>query len=154
MKRIEILNKEIIKTCLDEYLNQSAELRYIKRLQVINFLLENEGSSCNTAAKTFNVSPKAVQNWVNKINDTGDIQSLRDQPGKGRKTRLTKSQLNQIEKVVKRNPEKVGLKAKQWNGTLLLEYINQTLGVELKIRQCQRMLQKSGVASPSGRPWD
>lgn len=154
MKHLEILNKDVIKTCLDEYLNQSAELRYIKRLQVINFLLENDDTSCNAAARIFNVSPKAVQNWVNKINDTGDIQSLRDQPGKGRKTRLTKSQLNQIEMVVKSNPEKVGFKAKQWNGTLLLEYINQKLGVELKIRQCQRMLQKFGVASPSGRPWD
>jgi transposase len=154
MKKIEILNKQSIKTCLDTYLNQTAQLRFIQRLQVINYLIENDDVSCITAGKTFNVSPKAVQNWVNKINETCDIESLRDQPGKGRKTRLTKDQLVQIEKAVKGNPEKVGMKAKQWNGALLAEYITKKLGVELQLRQCQRMLQKFGVASPSGRPWN
>lgn len=154
MKTIEILNKDAIKTYLDDYLNQSAESRYLKRLQILSYLIENEEASCNSVAKLFNVSPKAVQNWVNKINQTGNIQSLRDQPGKGRKTRLTKNQLALIEKAVKISPEKAGLKAKQWNGTLLAEYITEKLGVELKIRQCQRMLQKFGVASPSGRPWN
>jgi transposase len=154
MKRIKILNKQLIKTSLDSYLNQSAELRFVQRLQVISFLIENDDASCITAGKTFNVSPKAVQNWVNRINKTDDIQSLRDQPGQGRKSRLTKQQLAQIEIAVKDNPEKVGMKGKQWNGTVLAEYINKQLGVELQLRQCQRMLQKLGVSSQSGRPWN
>ena len=152
MKKIEINNKDIIKTYLDEYLNQNAESRYIKRLQIVDYLLQNENASCNSAAQIFNVSPKAVQNWINKINETGNLESLRDQPGKGRKTRLTKEQKKQIENVLKNSPQKAGLKGVQWNGALLLEYIKQKIGVELKIRQCQRILQNFGVATTSGRP--
>jgi len=152
MKVIEILHKDVIKTTLDEYLNQNAESRYIKRLQIINYIMENEGVSCNSAAKIFNVSPKAVQNWVNKINETKDIETLRDQPGKGRKTRLTQIQLKKIENVVKKSPEKVGLNAKQWNGALLSKYITQKLDVDLKVRQCQRLLKNYGVPCQTGRP--
>ena len=152
MKKTEIINKDIIKTYLDEYLNQNAESRYIKRLQIVDYLLQNENASCTSAAQIFNVSPKAVQNWINKINETGNLESLRDQPGKGRKTRLTKEQQSQIEKVLKNSPKKAGIKGNQWNGTLLVEYIRQKIGVELKIRQCQRMLQNFGAASSSGRP--
>lgn len=152
MKSIEVLHKDAIKATLDAYLNQNAESRYIRRLQIINYIMENEDVSCNAAAKIFNVSPKAVQNWVNKINITKDIETLRDQPGKGRKTRLTQAQLTKIGKVVKRTPGKVGLNAKQWNGTLLSKYITQNLGVDLKIRQCQRLLKNYGVEGPTGRP--
>lgn len=152
MKKTEINNKDIIKTYLDEYLKQNAESRYIKRLQIVDYLLHNENTSCNSAAQIFNVSPKAVQNWINKINETGNLESLRDQPGKGRKTRLTKEQQSQIEKVLKNSPKKAGLKGNQWNGALLVEYIKQKIGIELKIRQCQRILQNFGVARSSGRP--
>jgi transposase len=79
------------------------------------------------------------------------MQSLRDQPGSDRKTRLTKSQLTQIEKVVKAAHHKAGMRGQHWNGSILAEYIHKKMGVELKIRQCQRMFQKLGVAGPSGR---
>lgn len=152
MRKTEIKHKDVFQTYLDEYLNRDAESRYMKRLQIVDYLLHNEGASCNAAAKLFNVSPKAVQIWVNKINETGDLESLRDQPGKGRKTRMTTAQQAQIEKALRTSPKKAGLKGKEWNGAILVEYIQQKIGIELKIRQCQRILQKYGAATSSGRP--
>ncbi|MGH2643461.1 MAG: helix-turn-helix domain-containing protein [Chitinophagaceae bacterium] len=152
MKKVKILYKNTIKTKLDEYLNQNAEVRFMQRLQVIQFLIDHEQESCISAGKIFNISPRAILNWVHKLNKTGDIESLRDQPGKGRKTRLTKAQVTKIEKAVKSKPSKSGINAKQWTGELLAKYITTKFGIELQGRQCQRILQRSGVANARGRP--
>lgn len=153
MKKLEINNSDIITAKAKKYLNKDAESRFMQRVQVIQYLAENKDQSCIDAGKLFNVSAKAVLKWIKKVNETGDLECLREKAGRGRKTKLTKEQLVQIEKAVRDNPEKVGMKSKQWNGALLAEYINKKLGVELQIRQCQRMLLKLGVASQSGRPW-
>lgn len=154
MKKIEIDNSDIITAKAKKYLNKDAESRFLQRVQVIQYLAENKDQSCIDAGKLFNVSAKAVLKWIKKVNETSDLECLREKAGRGRKTRLTKVQLAQIEKAVKDNPEKVGIKAKEWNGSLLAEYITQQLGVELQLRQCQRMMQRLGVSSQSGRPWN
>ena len=154
MKKLEIHNSDIIKAQAKEYLNKDAEIRFMQRVQIIQYLAEHKDQSCISAGELFNLSPKAILKWIKKVNESGNLESLREKSGRGRKTGLTKDQIATIEKVIKDKPEKVGLKAEQWTGALLAKYITEELGVEMQTRQCQRMLQRFGVSNQRGRPWN
>jgi len=80
------------------------------------------------------------------------LECLWEKPGRGRKTSLTKVQLTKIEKVLKEKSEKVGIKAPQWTGALLADYITNELSVSLQTRHCQRLLQRFGYSNLRGRP--
>jgi len=152
MQKTVLLNKNTIKSEIEVYLKSNEEARFIHRLQVLHYIADNEQTSCEVAGKLFNTSSKAILNWMNKVNETGDIQSLRDQPGKGRKTQLTEKDLQTIEQSLKKHPTTVGISADIWNGKTLAEYVLKKTGIKLQERQCQRILQKMGSANKKGRP--
>jgi transposase len=152
MKKIVLNNKNSIKSKIEAYLKDNGELRFIHRLQVLHYMAENEQVSCQQVGKLFNTSPRAIFNWVNKVNQTGDIEVLKDQPGKGRKTKLTQAHKKTIAQALKKNPSSVGLSSDKWNGKLLSEYILQITGITLQERQCQRLLLKMGRSNERGRP--
>lgn len=152
MQRTVLLNKNIIKSEIEAYLKGNEEVRFIHRLQVLHYMADNEQTSCELTGKLFNTSSKAILNWVNKVNQTGDIQSLRDQPGKGRKTQLAEKDLRTIGQSLKKHPATLGLSADNWNGKTLAEYVLKITGIKLQERQCQRMLHKMGFSNKKGRP--
>ena len=152
MQKIVFNNKNVIKSKIEAYLKGNEELRFLHRLQVLHYMAENDQVSCEQAGKLFNTSPRAIFNWVNKINHTGDIETLKDQPGKGRKTRVTQAHKRTIAQVLKKNPSSVGISSDKWNGKALSEYILEKTGLTLQERQCQRILQKMGCSNPKGRP--
>jgi transposase len=152
MQKTIFQNRNIIKSKIESYLTQNAEARFLYRLQILHYLAVHEDQSCITAGEIFNASPRAILNWLKKINETGDIESIRDKPGKGRKTKLTQSQINQIMKALQNPPAKVGLREDKWNGKNLSKYISEKMGITLQGRQCQRLLLKMGVSNKSGRP--
>ena len=152
MRKIVFNNKNVIKSQIEAYLKDNGELRFIHRLQVLHYMAENEQVSCQQVGKLFNTSPRAIFNWVNKVNQTGDIEVLKDQPGKGRKTKLTQAHKRIIAQALKKNPSNLGLSSDMWNGKSLSEYILQITGITLQERQCQRLLQKMGRSNERGRP--
>lgn len=154
MRKLDIENSDIITAKAKTYLNKDAETRFMQRVQVIQFLAENKDQSCIDAGKLFNISPKAILKWIKKVNETGDLECLREKPGRGRKTRLTTAQIATIEKAIKATPEKAGIKAEKWTGASLAKYITEKLGVEMQSRQCQRMLQRYGISNQPGRPFN
>jgi transposase len=151
MRILTIKNKNLIEADIKACLAKTAESRFLQRLTILQYIIEHDQSSIS-AAEVFNVSHRTVLNWVNKINETGDIESIRDKPGKGRKTRLTSVQLDQIKKAVNAEPRMSGIKADSWNGKTLAQYITNNIGTTLQPRQSQRLLAKLGSANKPGRP--
>lgn len=151
MRILTIKNKYLIEANIKTYLAKNAESRFMQRLMILQYIIEHDQSSIS-AAEVFNVSHRTVLNWVNKINETGDFESVRDKPGKGRKTRLTSAQLDQIKKAVNAEPRISGIEADSWNGKTLAKYITNKIGTTLQPRQSQRLLAKFGSANKPGRP--
>lgn len=152
MQKTEIENQNVIKSKIKSYLAEKAEVRFLQRLLILQYLIEHKEQSCITAGEIFHVSPRAILNWVKKVNETGELESIRDKPGKGRKTKLTSAQLDQIKKNLKEGPDKVGIKSEKWDGNTLSKYITQKMGITLQGRQCQRLLLKFGSSNKRGRP--
>lgn len=152
MNRTVFKDRNLIKSKIEDYLTQNAETRFLHRLQILHYLAIHEDQSCITAGEIFNASPRAILNWLKKVNETGDLESIRDRPGKGRKTKLTQSQISRIKKVLQNPPAKAGFKDDKWNGKNLSKYITEKISITLQDRQCQRLLLKIGVANKRGRP--
>ena len=53
---------------------------------------EKEEESCDSIGALFGNSPRTVSNWINRINERGDIESLRSKKQTGRPSRLSEEQ--------------------------------------------------------------
>jgi len=113
--------------------------------------LNNEDNNCNTVASLFNNSPRTLSNWVHKLNESGDINVLRDKPKRGRQPRLNSEQLEHIKAILQDPPSKVGLADNLWDGKTLSYYIEQRFSIKLGVRQCQRVFHKLGFSLKRAR---
>ena len=139
MKRLILQNKEGVVSQIHRYLGDNPEAKFIHRLQVLLLFAGKEDESCDSLGALFGNSPRSVSNWIKRVNQTGEIESLRGAPSPGRPSRLTKEQKEEIRKALQDIPGKYGMSDKQWNGRNLSLYISRQYGIVLKIRSCQRL---------------
>jgi Transposase and inactivated derivatives len=149
MMRLLLDNKTDVINQIRDYLEMSAEAKFIHRLQAILLFAESEKGSCNGVGASFGNSPRSVSNWVKRINRTGTIESLRSKPQSGRPTRLSQAQRVEIKTVLQDLPEKQGMSGRRWGGKNLSSYIRLRYGIEMEIRTCQRLLKELGISSSS-----
>jgi len=140
MKRLVIENKNSIVHQIRCYLENNSEAKFIHRLQVILLFADSEDHSCDSLGALFENSPRSISNWIKKVNQTGDIESLRSITPSGRPTRLSEVQKEEIKIVLQALPEKQGMQGRQWNGRNLSSYISQHYGIALQVRSCQRLI--------------
>ncbi len=144
MKRLSIKKPEEVKRQILEYLHSSEELKFSHKLHGILLLLENENTNCSEVARLYGSTPQTLTGWVHKLNqgEGGNIDVLRDKMKPGRNTRLSKDQIQNIKYVLEKNPKRYGIDSPKWDGKTLAAYLDKKYGVHLKIRMCQRWLQK------------
>jgi len=142
MKRLELKNHHGIVNQIRRYIENNSEAKFIHRLQVVLLFASSENESCDSLGSLFGNSPRSISNWIKRVNQTGDIESLRSKPQMGRPARLTKSQKDEIKSVLRELPAKHDVQGKRWNGSILSLYISRRYGIQLKVRSCQRLLHK------------
>jgi transposase len=103
------------------------------------------GLSSRQVARIYAVSFKQVTNWVHRFENEG-IEGLYDLPGRGRKSILSQSDLEDIRHVVLNSaPGEFGYSQKRWSGPLLLEWINKKYNTQYKNSQIYKLLERIGV---------
>jgi transposase len=140
MKRLVLEDKDSILNQIRSYLENDPEAKFIHRLQVILLFASKDEESCDSLGSMFGNSPRSISNWIKRVNQTGNIESLRSKSGSGRPSRLTQEQKNEIRTVLQQLPEIQGIQGKSWNGKNLSSFISQRYGITLQIRACQRIL--------------
>lgn len=154
MKRLEIKNQELIKYRILQYFQSSEDLKLSYRLHCILMLIEDKGLSCSEVARMHGTTPQTVARWIHAFNNTNaDIHILKDKDRPGRNTRITKSELNIISDVLNDPPDKYGIIAQKWEGKTLSIFLKQRFNIDLKTRQCQRIMKDLGFANKRGRDW-
>ena len=109
MKRLVIKDKEGIKKKIQDYFVGNEEARFIHRLHGVLLFSEKEDESCDSIGALFGNSPRTVSNWINRINATGDIESLRSKKQPGRPSSLSEKQRQELQEVIQESPEKHGI---------------------------------------------
>ncbi len=89
---------------------------------------------------------------MHKINKNNNINILKDKKKPGRKTRLNTEQQNFIKESLIKHPSEFGLNANIWSGKILSHFIKEQFGIDLKVRQCQRLFHKLNFSLKRARP--
>jgi transposase len=152
MKRLVVKDKASIKEKIQRYFSGNEESKFIHRLHGVLLFVEKEDESCDSIGALFGNSPRTVSNWLKRINETGDLESLRSKKQTGRPSRLSEKQREELRVILQESPEKHGITSNLWDGKSLSAYIKNQYGVVLETRACQRLFHKLGFSLKRARP--
>jgi len=149
MKTIHISDAETVILILQDEIRRSYEARYDHRLHAL--LLVAQGMSCRQAANLLGDSPRSIAYWANRFEAEG-LSGLADADRPGRPRRLKEHHLHEIQEALRSSPSQYGFSANLWDGKLLSHFIYERFGVELGVRQCQRLFRQFGFRFRKPRP--
>src|SRR5438309_10236638 len=135
---------------LQQEIQRSEESRYHHRLHGV--LLVAQGMTCPDAARILGDAPRSVENWVHRFERDG-LAGLTEGERSGRPSRLDEEQVREINRVLGAKPSDAGMQANVWDGKTLSAWIEKTYGVQLGVRQCQRLFRQFEFRLRKPRPW-
>jgi len=149
MRKLEVVDREIMQIAVQQEIQRSEESRYDHRLHGV--LLVTHGMSCTQVAGYLGQSPVTVQRWVQRFNDSG-FAGLAEGERSGRPRRITEVQWEEIEQALRESPRTLGYAQNLWDGKLLSHHLQVTYGIDLGVRQCQRLFRAMGFRRRKPRP--
>jgi transposase len=151
MQKLTIHEPKKIERQINLLINNDAESKFIYRLCSLKMFINDSSCSAEKLGYIMQASPRTIANWIHSINDTGQINVLRDKEKPGRNSRLTDEQLLEIQDAIQQHPTAVGVDANLWDGKSLSHFIKKKYNILLKVRQCQRIFKKLGFTLKRGR---
>lgn len=145
MKRLLIKDKESIREQIQRYFTANDEAKFIHRLHAILLFTEKEEESCDSAGALLGNSPRTISNWIKRINETGDITSLRSKKQAGRPSRLSEARRQELKLITAEPPKEHGMDGNKWDGKNLSSYIEVQYGITMRKRTCQRLFHQLGI---------
>jgi transposase len=136
MRPITLSTPEHSRAVLQQEINRHQDARYDHRLHCV--LLVASGMSCEQTAGLFGDSPRTLVNWVRRFDRQG-LAGLAEGNHSGRPSRLTAEQLEEVRAWVRQPPAAVEVDANLWDGKSLAAGLQQHYGVQMSVRQCQRL---------------
>jgi len=149
MKRIQIEDKEIMQEAIQQEILRNEDSRYDHRLHGV--LLVSKGMSCYQTGEFLGHDSTTIQRWVNDFNQIG-FSGLFDKERTGRPTSLNAHQLEKLGKDLRKQPKIFGYSQNMWDGKLLAYHLKNQYGIEVGVRQCQRIFHKFGFRRRKPRP--
>ena len=129
-------------------MSSTDESRFLFRVFAVNMVLSGTPASQVSASTGF--TKAAVIGWV-KTGDEQGFDALRPQKRPGRPAKLTEDQRKAIDAVIQTEPKEHGLKV--WDGPSLSSYFKSQYGVDIGIRQCQRLFHTLGFSHIRPQPY-
>lgn len=149
MRPLTIADAPMAVLALQDEIRRTDESRYDHRLHAV--LLVAQGMTCRQAAAVLGDAPRTLEYWVRGFERSG-LAGLQEGSRPGRPRRLTEEHLKIIGKVLRKPPEDVGLTANLWDGKTLCAFLRREFGVDLGVRQCQRLFKSLGFRLRKPRP--
>lgn len=134
---------------LQQEIQRSEESRYDHRLHGV--LLVAQGMTCPEVARLLGDAPRSVENWVHRFDQRG-LAGLTEGERSGRPARLDEKQVKEINRVLRAKPSDAGMRVNLWDGKTLSAWIHKTYGVQLGVRQCQRLFRQLEFRLRKPRP--
>jgi transposase len=149
MRPLTIADSATMILGLQDEIRRSEESRYDHRLHGV--LLVAQGMTCPEVARLLGDAPRSVEYWVRGFEEKG-LAGLREGERSGRPGRLNEKQLRDINVALRQMPRDVGLGGNLWDGKTLAAWIDRQYGIDLGVRQCQRLFRQLGFRLRKPRP--
>src|SRR6266576_5410967 len=143
MRPLVISGRTAVQT-LQQEIQRSEEARYDHRLHGV--LLVAQGVTCPEVAALLGDAPRSVEYWVHRFQEKGLV-GLLDGEHAGRPRRLDEKQMEGINGALRGKPSDVGMRVNLWDGKTLSAWIEKEFGIQLGVRQCQRLFPSLGLSS-------
>jgi transposase len=101
------------------------------------------GYSSRSLEELFDTSFKQICNWADRFDAEG-VEGLRIKPGRGRHTRLTVEQREQLKVDLSKSPKEFGYSSNSWSGSLISEHIMNTCQIEYSQSAIYPLIRKIG----------
>jgi len=134
---------------LQQEIQRSEESRYDHRLQGV--LLVAHGVTCPEVAALLGDAPRSVEYWVHRFQQKG-LAGLQEGEHAGRPRRLDEKQIEAINRALRGKPSDVGMRVNLWDGKTLSAWIGKEYGIQLGVRQCQRLFRRMDFRLRKPRP--
>ena len=129
-------------------MSSTEESRFLFRVFAVNMVLS--GCTASQIGELAGLSKAAVTGWVKTADEQG-FDALRSQQRSGRPSKLSAEKIQEIDSLLQKDPKEYGYKV--WDGPTLSSYIKNTFGVELSVRQYQRMFHNLGYSLIRPQPY-
>jgi transposase len=149
MKPLTVSDPAAMVVGLQQEIQRSEDSRYDHRLHGV--LLVAQGMTCPEVAGLLGDAPRTVEYWVRRFEERG-LAGLAEGERTGRPTRLTAAQLKGVNRALRGVPSDAGMQANLWDGKTLAAWIGKKYGIELGVRQCQRLFRQLGFRLRKPRP--
>ncbi|HNY26989.1 MAG TPA: helix-turn-helix domain-containing protein [Candidatus Sumerlaeota bacterium] len=149
MRKLQIQDAEIMKAALQQEIVRSDESRYDNRLHGV--LLVCSGKSCYEVAQLLGHSPRTIEYWVERFEQSG-FAGLEEGERPGRPACLDAAKRQQIAQDLRQSPRELGYDQNLWDGKMLSHHLLVRFGVQLGVRQCQRLFGSLGFRLRKPRP--
>ena len=80
------------------------------------------------------------------------LAGLREGERRGRPSRLSAAQIQTVNRNLRGNPSDAGMRVNLWDGKTLSGWIEKQYGIQLGVRQCQRLFRQFGFRLRKPRP--
>ena len=100
---------------------------------------------------TAGAAPRSVEYWVHRYEREGRS-GLTEGERSGRPGRLSEKQILEINRVLRAKPGDAGMRVNLWDGKTLSAWIDKTYGIQLGVRQCQRLFRHLDFRLRKPRP--
>jgi len=141
MQKLEIQDARIMRMAVQNEIARSEESRYDHRLHGI--LLVCQRFNCYEVAEILGHSSRTIQYWVRNFEKSG-FAGLEEKARMGRPSNLDEAMLKQLGKDLRSSPFEFGYTQNLWDGKLLSHHIAVHYGIQIRVRQCQRIFHKLG----------
>jgi len=149
MRKLQISDADVMRTAICDEIRRSPESRYDHRLHGI--LLVCVGRSCYEVADLLSQSPRTVENWVRSFEQRG-LAGLQDGGRPGRPSRVNDAVLQTVAHDLRQSPRDLAYPQTMWDGPLLRHHLAERLGVQIGVRQCQRLFHQLKFRRRKPRP--
>ena len=149
MKQLILKDAELMNIAIMQEIHRSDESKYDHRLH--GLLLISNGYDSYKVAEMFGQNATSVQRWVKKFNESG-FSGLREGERVGRPNSLSNKQWDQLGKDLRKTPAQFQFSQSLWDGKLLSIHINRQYGIDIGVRQCQRIFSRMGFRLRKPRP--
>ena len=130
-------------------IQRSEESRYDHRLHGV--LLVAQGMTCPEVARLLGDAARSVEYWVHRYQLQG-LAGLTEGERSGRPPRLSAKQMEEVNRVLRNKPSDAGMRMNLWDGKTLSAWLQKTYGIELRVRQCQRLFRQLEFRLRKPRP--
>ncbi len=137
MRKLEVENVVVLRNALRNAVRCDEEIRFMHRVHCV--LLVANGVSCYRVAEIYSENPRTIERWVRKYSKNG-IDGLSVKPRTGRPRKLSDEQYLQLCCEIRENAVVNDACDSVWDGRLLQRHLFRNYGINLGVRQCQRLL--------------